>query len=66
MTSPDPDGEGAQIMELALADAGISKDKVSYINAHGTSTPYNDKFETIAIKVFESKLIKYLLVLQNL
>lgn len=51
MTSPDPDGEGAaRSMELALADAGISKDQVSYINAHGTSTPYNDKFETIAIK----------------
>ena len=37
-------------MELALADAGVSKEEVSYINAHGTSTPYNDKFETIAIK----------------
>ena len=37
-------------MEDAIKEAGISKNQVSYINAHGTSTPYNDKFETIAIK----------------
>jgi 3-oxoacyl-[acyl-carrier-protein] synthase II len=37
-------------MQLALADGGIEPDAVGYINAHGTSTPYNDKFETAAIK----------------
>ena len=51
MTSPSPDGEGAaRAMELAISEAGISKEEVSYINAHGTSTPVNDKFETTAIK----------------
>lgn len=51
MTSPSPDGEGAaRAMEIAIAEAGIEKEQVSYINAHGTSTPYNDKFETAAIK----------------
>ena len=37
-------------MNLAIIDAGIEKEKIAYINAHGTSTPLNDKFETIAIK----------------
>ena len=51
MTSPSPDGEGAaRAMDLAIKEAGITPDEVSYINAHGTSTPLNDKFETIAIK----------------
>lgn len=51
MTSPDPEGEGAtKAMELAIKEAGISKEEISYINAHGTGTPYNDKFETKAIK----------------
>lgn len=51
MTSPSPDGEGAaRAMKLAIEDAEIKKEDISYINAHGTSTPYNDKFETIAIK----------------
>ncbi|HET7340684.1 MAG TPA: beta-ketoacyl-ACP synthase II [Methylomirabilota bacterium] len=51
MTAPDPEGDGAtRAMQLALADAGIEPPAVGYINAHGTSTPYNDKFETIAIK----------------
>lgn len=51
MTSPSPDGEGAaRAMKIAIEEAGISKEEVSYINAHGTSTPVNDKFETIAIK----------------
>jgi len=51
MTAPDPDGDGAaRAMAGALADAGLSPSDVGYINAHGTSTPYNDKFETLAIK----------------
>ena len=51
ITSPDPSGEGAaRAMEEAINEAGINKEEVGYINAHGTSTPYNDKFETIAIK----------------
>ncbi|ADL53800.1 beta-ketoacyl-ACP synthase II [Clostridium cellulovorans] len=51
MTSPDPEGVGAaKAMELAIKEAGIENNEISYINAHGTSTPYNDKFETIAIK----------------
>jgi 3-oxoacyl-[acyl-carrier-protein] synthase II len=51
MTSPDPNGEGAaRAMKQCIDEAGINPEEVSYINAHGTSTPYNDKFETIAIK----------------
>lgn len=51
MTSPAPDGEGAaRAMKLAIDEAGISAEEVSYINAHGTSTPVNDKYETAAIK----------------
>ncbi|MBI2843093.1 MAG: beta-ketoacyl-ACP synthase II [Armatimonadetes bacterium] len=51
MTAPAPNGEGAaQCMQAALNDAGICPQDVSYINAHGTSTELNDKFETMAIK----------------
>ncbi|QTA93011.1 beta-ketoacyl-ACP synthase II [Desulfonema magnum] len=57
MTSPPPDGNGAiRCMEAALDDAGLSYDMVDYINAHGTSTPLNDLYETRAIKaVFKDK-----------
>lgn len=51
ITSPAPDGSGAaKAMELAIKEAGITPEDISYINAHGTSTQLNDKFETIAIK----------------
>lgn len=51
MTSPATDGEGAaRAMQLCIEEAGILPSQVSYINAHGTSTPYNDKFETMAVK----------------
>ncbi len=51
MTQPAPEGRGAaRCMEKAIADAKISPDEIGYINAHGTSTPINDRNETIAIK----------------
>lgn len=51
MTAPDPEGRGVvNCMRMALRDAGIEPEEVDYINAHGTSTPYNDKHETMAIK----------------
>jgi 3-oxoacyl-[acyl-carrier-protein] synthase II len=51
ITQPDPDGRGLSLaMSRALANAGVNPGQIDYINAHGTSTPYNDKFETLAIK----------------
>ncbi len=51
MTTPSPGGEGAaRCMQLALDDAGVNADEIDYINAHGTSTYYNDYYETMAIK----------------
>jgi 3-oxoacyl-[acyl-carrier-protein] synthase II len=51
ITAPSEDGEGAvRVMAMAMRKAGIRPDQVDYINAHGTSTPYNDKLETLAIK----------------
>jgi len=51
ITAPSEDGDGAmRVMQMAIKSAGVTPDKVDYINAHGTSTPYNDKLETVAIK----------------
>ena len=60
VTQPAPEGEGgARAMKLALKDAGLNPDDVDYINAHGTSTPLNDEYETMAIKsVFEEEAYK--------
>lgn len=60
ITQPDPDGSGAKrVMQMALRKAGLSPDAVDYINAHGTSTPYNDRQETSAIKaVFGERAYK--------
>jgi 3-oxoacyl-[acyl-carrier-protein] synthase II len=51
ITAPSEDGDGGmRVMQKALASARIAPEQVSYINAHGTSTPFNDKLETLAIK----------------
>jgi 3-oxoacyl-[acyl-carrier-protein] synthase II len=51
MTAPSEDGDGARrAMAMAVRKAGIRPEDIDYINAHGTSTPYNDKLETLAIK----------------
>ena len=52
VTQPSPEGEGAaRAMNRALAEAGMEPHDISYVNAHGTSTPMNDRIETAALKV---------------
>ena len=52
ITSPDPEGRGAaRAIKTAMRHAGLAQTDIDYINAHGTSTPLNDKFETKAIKL---------------
>ncbi|MCR2820993.1 beta-ketoacyl-ACP synthase II [Lederbergia panacisoli] len=51
ITAPAPGGEGGvRAMKIAIQDAGLVPEDIDYINAHGTSTPYNDKYETMAVK----------------
>ena len=51
ITAPDPEGRGASTaMRMAMAEGGIDPTQVGYVNAHGTSTPFNDRIETLAIK----------------
>lgn len=60
ITAPDPEGEGSVMcMKMAIKDADLDVEDIDYINAHGTSTEFNDKFETKAIKtVFGEKAYK--------
>src|SRR5262245_41656889 len=60
ITAPSEDGDGGmRVMREALADAGVAPAEIDYINAHGTSTPFNDKLETLAIKrLFGEKAAK--------
>lgn len=63
VTAPAPGGEGAvRCMQAALADARVRPEEVDYINAHGTSTPYNDLYETLAIKTVFKDHAKKLMV----
>jgi len=51
MTAPSEDGDGAvRVMQAALCKANVRPDEVDYVNAHGTSTPHNDRIETVALK----------------
>ncbi|MBO6102749.1 MAG: beta-ketoacyl-ACP synthase II [Opitutales bacterium] len=63
ITSPDVEGRGlALALERVMEDAGVKPEEVDYINAHGTSTQYNDKFETLAIKKVFGENAKKLMV----
>jgi 3-oxoacyl-[acyl-carrier-protein] synthase II len=63
MTAPVPGGEGAaRCMKMALKNAGVNPEQVDYINAHGTSTPFNDLNETLAIKSVFGEHAKKLMV----
>jgi 3-oxoacyl-[acyl-carrier-protein] synthase II len=63
LTAPSPGGEGAaRCMKMALDTAGVNPGEVDYINAHGTSTPFNDLYETLAIKGVFGDYAKKLMV----
>jgi 3-oxoacyl-[acyl-carrier-protein] synthase II len=63
LTAPAPGGEGAaRCLKMALASGGVNPEQVTYINAHGTSTPFNDLYETMAIKSIFGDHAKKLMV----
>ncbi|HKK01135.1 MAG TPA: beta-ketoacyl-ACP synthase II, partial [Desulfuromonadales bacterium] len=63
LTAPAPNGEGAaRCIKMALGTAGVNAEEVDYINAHGTSTPFNDLYETMAIKRVFGEHAKKLMV----
>ncbi len=63
ITAPSPDGDGAiRVMKMAIEDAGLKVNDVDYINAHGTSTPHNDRTETLAIKTLFGEQAKEIAV----
>ncbi|WP_240374842.1 beta-ketoacyl-ACP synthase II [Bacillus piscicola] len=63
VTAPAPEGEGgARAMRLAIEDAEMRPEEFQYINAHGTSTPYNDKYETLAVKTVFGKHAEELMI----
>jgi len=63
LTTPAPGGEGAaRCMRMALRGGGVNPEQVNYINAHGTSTPFNDLYETMAIKTVFGNHAKKLMV----
>ena len=63
LTAPAPGGEGAaRCMRMALKNAGVNPEEVDYINAHGTSTPMNDLYETMAVKTVFGDHAKKLMV----
>eukprot|EP00527_Entomoneis_sp_CCMP2396_P006046 CAMPEP_0198143070 /NCGR_PEP_ID=MMETSP1443-20131203/5678_1 /TAXON_ID=186043 /ORGANISM="Entomoneis sp., Strain CCMP2396" /LENGTH=475 /DNA_ID=CAMNT_0043806209 /DNA_START=241 /DNA_END=1668 /DNA_ORIENTATION=- len=67
ITTPAPGGRGlAKAMEMAIGMSGMEKEEISYVNAHGTSTAYNDKFETMALKtVFGDHVINKKMVVSS-
>ncbi|HTG80822.1 MAG TPA: beta-ketoacyl-ACP synthase II [Geobacteraceae bacterium] len=63
LTAPAPGGEGAaRCMRMALTNAGVNPEEVDYINAHGTSTPMNDLYETMAVKTVFGEYAKKVMV----
>ncbi|HHS12598.1 MAG TPA: beta-ketoacyl-[acyl-carrier-protein] synthase II, partial [bacterium] len=66
ITAPHPEGKGAMLaMNQAMKEAGVNPEEVDYINAHGTSTPFNDRTETLAIKSVFADHAKKVMVSSN-